>query len=105
MASILVPTWSGKNLASLTPSRAQRHIRVAGRLYDKGRTRVVWVNGVLFFGGCSFLFYTAVAYFLDPRPPRDLRDYAWIAFWLVLCLAVGYLRGLATWRSLVRLFS
>ncbi len=85
-------------------ARRERHRRIAARLYERGRRRVVWLHGVLFFGGTLFLLYNAVAYFLDPQPPRELVDYLWIGLWSLLCCTAGYLRGWMTWRSLERFF-
>ena len=89
---------------SRTNSRSARHTRTGGLLYRRGRSRVIWLHGVGYFGGSLFLFYNAIAYFLNPQPPRSWQDFLWIAFWSLLCFAAGYLRGLLTWHSLQKIF-
>jgi hypothetical protein len=91
-------------MGSFLQRRYKHHLRVAEQLHRKGRDRVLWQHGVLYFGGTLFVLYNAIAYFLNPSAPKTFTDFLWIALWFVLCAAAGYLRGLLTWRNLERAF-
>jgi hypothetical protein len=91
-------------MSSFFERRYQNHLLAAQRLYGKGRSRVLWQHGILYFGGSLFLLYNAVAYLLDPRPPLGWKDWVWIALWLMFCLVAGYLRGVIMWRNFQRVF-
>ena len=75
---------------------------MAELMYLKGRRRIVWLHGVLAFGGLLFVAMTA----LDRS--RDRHQYAgwWEAAWLVLTAVayglVGYGYGVWRWRSIER---
>lgn len=84
--------------------RGERRLRSAARLYRKGRVRVIWINGCLFFGGSLFLLYNAVDYLIEPRARPTQVELLWFFVALVASGLVGYLYGLFTWRNLVRTF-
>ena len=54
----------------------ERRLFRAGLMFRRGRARVVWLNGVLYFGGSLFVLYNAVDYFLEPvaRPTPDRKS-------------------------------
>ena len=88
---------------ALDRSRECRIFR-AGLLYRKGRARVVWVNGVVYFGGSLFLFFNAVDYLVEPYSALTSTALFWLVAALLACLSLGYLYGVATWRNLDRFF-
>jgi len=89
-------------MSTFLQRRYQHNLLVAGRMYNRGRTRVLWQYGVLYFGGSLFLLFNAIAYFVDPAPPRGSKEWLWILVWLLVCVAAGYIRGILTWRNLAR---
>ena len=84
-------------------SRERRLIR-AGLLFRKGRGRVLWLNGVFYFGGSLFLLYNAVDYFAQPGVRPTSVELSWFFAVLVLCVLVGYGYGFFLWRQLERTF-
>ena len=67
--------------------RGERQLLSAARLYRKGRVRVLWVNGVLYFGGSLFLLYNAVDYLIEPRSrPLERR----VALWRHACPRISF---------------
>jgi hypothetical protein len=85
-------------------NRRERRHSSALRLYRKGRGRVIWINGCLFFGGSLFLFYNAVDYLVEPRARPTRAELLWFFVALAASGLIGYLYGLFTWRNLVRTF-
>lgn len=82
----------------------ERRLMRAGLLYHKGRARVLWINGVLFFGGCLFLLYNAVDYLIEPAARPTHVELFWFFAALALCLIAGYIYGVFLWRQLERTF-
>ena len=82
----------------------ERRLLRAGLMFRRGRTRVLWLNGVLYFGGSLFLFYNAIDYLVEPvaRPTRP--EVFWFFAALVLSIAAGYCYGIFLWRQLERTF-
>ena len=76
----------------------------AARLYQAGRTRVIWRNGVLYGGGTLFLLYNALDYLIEPQARATPIQLAGFFFALAASLGIGYIYGRFTWRSLERLF-
>jgi len=83
---------------------SERRLVRAGLLYRKGRTRVLWVNGALYFGGSLFLLYNAVDYLLEPAARATSAELFWFGIALGLCLLAGYVYGVFLWRQLERTF-
>jgi hypothetical protein len=83
----------------------ERRLRAAARLYRKGRERVLWVNGVVYFGGSLFLLYNAVDYLIEPHSRPNPVELLWLVGALVASGLLGYLYGLFTWRNLARTFA
>jgi hypothetical protein len=81
----------------------QRLLR-AGLMFRKGRSRVLWLNGVLYFGGSLFLLYNAVDYFVEPASRATGVQLSWFFAVLALCVLAGYCYGLFLWRQLERTF-
>jgi hypothetical protein len=84
--------------------RGDRQLLSAARLYRKGRARVLWINGVLYFGGSLFLLYNAVDYLIEPRARPSPIELIWFFAALLLSGLGGYLYGRFTWSNLVRTF-
>jgi|HubBroStandDraft_5_1064220.scaffolds.fasta_scaffold24637_3 hypothetical protein len=84
-------------------SRERRLFR-AGLMFRRGRARVLWLNGVLYFGGSLFLLYNAVDYFIEPAARATQIQLSWFFAALVLCALAGYIYGLFLWRQLERAF-
>ena len=74
------------------------------RLYEAGRKRVIWRNGVLYCGGSLFLLYNAVDYLIEPAAPATPIQITWFFVALLASICLGYLYGRFTWHSLDRLF-
>ena len=84
--------------------RHERRLLSAGRLYRRGRGYVLWVHGLLFFGGCLFILCNALDYFFfDNGSPFKPVDLIRLGGYLVLSVIGGYLYGLRVWRSLDRM--
>jgi len=90
-------------LFGLDRSRERRLLR-AGLLYRSGRGRVVWRNGVVYFGGSLFLLLNAVDYMAEPRATLTPTSIFWLAAALFGCILLGYGYGVLNWRNLDRLF-
>jgi hypothetical protein len=73
-------------------------------MYRKGRARVLWTNGVLFFGGSLFLLYNAVDFLLEPAARPTSVETFWFFAALLFCALAGYGYGVVTWRQLERTF-
>jgi hypothetical protein len=82
----------------------ERQLLRAGLLYRKGRGRVLWLNGVLFFGGTLFLLYNALDYLVEPRAQATSAEVFWFFAALASCILAGYLYGFFLWRNLDRTF-
>lgn len=82
----------------------ERRLLRAGHLYRKGRTHVLWLNGVLFFGGSLFVLYNAVDYFIEPAARPTRIELLWFFTMLGVCVLAGYLYGAMIWRQLDRTF-
>ena len=82
-----------------------KRLESAARLYRKGRTRVVWMNGVLYCGISLFVFLNVLDYFLDKGAPFRSSDLMRIVAFLALSVTAGYLYGRFTWRNLACTFS
>ena len=82
----------------------ERQLLSAARLYRKGRARVLWINGVLYFGGSLFLLYNAIDYLIEPRARPTSIESFWFVIALLLSGLIGYLYGRFTWTNLVRTF-
>ena len=82
----------------------ERFLIRGGIMYRKGRARVLWLHGVLFFGGSLFLLYNAVDYLIEPAARPTTVEL--ISFFVALAGSAfaGYLYGLITWRQLERTF-
>jgi len=83
----------------------RRRLLSAVRLYEAGRTRVVWRNGVLYGGGTLFLLFNALDYLIDSGARPTTIQLSWFFVALAASIGLGYLYGRFTWRSLERLFS
>jgi hypothetical protein len=83
----------------------RRRLLSAVRLYQAGRTRVIWRNGVLYGGGTLFLLFNALDYLIEPAAKPTPSQLTWFFLALLASLVLGYLYGLFTWRSLSRLFA
>jgi hypothetical protein len=84
--------------------RQERRLMNAGRLYRKGRSYVVWMHGLLFFGGSLFILCNALDYFVfDNGSPFKPVDLIRLGGYLVISVFGGYLYGLRVWRNLDRL--
>ena len=81
-----------------------KRLESAARLFRKGRTRVVWISGVLYGGGSLFVFCNALDYFLDRGAPFRTADLVRVAGYLVLSLGGGYIYGRLTWHNLASAF-
>jgi hypothetical protein len=84
--------------------RGERQLLSAARLYRKGRARVLWINGVLYFGGSLFLLYNAVDYLIEPRSRPTATESFWFVIAFLASGAIGYLYGRFTWTNLLRTF-
>ena len=82
----------------------ERFLIRGGAMYRKGRARVLWLHGVLFFGGTLFLLYNAVDYLIEPSARPTTIEIAWFFVALLACIVIGYLYGVITWRQLERTF-
>ncbi len=82
-----------------------KRLESAARLYRKGRTRVLWVDGVLYRGGSLFVFLNVLDYFLDKGAPFRSSDLMRIVAFFALSVTAGYLYGRFTWRNLACTFS
>lgn len=83
--------------------RHERRLISAGRLYLKGRGYVVWIHGLLFFGGSIFVLCNALDYFFfDNGSPFEPVDLIRLSGYLVLSVLAGWFYGLRVWRSLDR---
>jgi hypothetical protein len=84
-------------------SRERRLLR-AGLMYRRGRTRVLWLHGVLYFGGSLFVLYNAIDYFLEPAARLTRAELSGFLIALILCALAGYLYGLFIWHQLEQTF-
>lgn len=84
-------------------SRERRLVR-AGLMFRSGRRRVLWLNGVTYFGGSLFLLYNAVDYVVEPAARATRPELFWFFAMLALCAVVGYGYGFFLWRQLERAF-
>ena len=82
-----------------------KRLEAAARLYRKGRTRVLWIDGVLYRGGSLFVFLNVFDYFLDKGAPFRSSDVMRIVAFFALSVVAGYIYGRLTWRSLACTFS
>ncbi len=87
----------------LLHSRERRLLR-AGLMFRKGRARVLWLHGVLFFGGSLFVLYNAVDYVIEPNARATSAELRWFAAALAVCVLAGYAYGYFLWRQLERRF-
>ena len=87
----------------LVRSRERRLLR-AGLMFRRGRGRVLWLNGVLYFGGSLFVLYNAIDYFLEPHARATSAQLAGFLAALMLCALAGYVYGAFLWRQLERTF-
>lgn len=83
----------------------RRRLLSSVRLYQAGRNRVVWRNGVLYCGGTLFVLYNALDYLIEPSARPTPIQLTWFFIALAASLALGYLYGRFTWRSLHRLYA
>jgi hypothetical protein len=98
------PRFEDYDMSNLFIRSQERRLLRAGSMYRKGRTRVLWLNGVLFFGGSLFLLYNAVDFLLEPAARPTSVETFWFFAALVLCALAGYCYGVVTWRQLDRTF-
>jgi hypothetical protein len=91
-------------MSPLFAHRRERQLLRAGLTFRKGRNRVLWLNGVLYFGGSLFLLYNAVDYFVEPAARPTSSETFWFFAALLICALAGYLYGYFTWRNLERTF-
>lgn len=89
-------------MGSFLERHHQRKLLSAGRLHRRGRVYVVWVHGLLFFGGSIFLLCNALDYFFDNGAPFRPVDLVRIGAYLVLSVLGGLFYGIRIWRSLDR---
>lgn len=82
----------------------RRRLLSAVRLYQAGRNRVIWRNGVLYCGGTLFLLYNALDYLIEPHARPTPIQLTWFFIALFASLVLGYFYGRFTWRNLDRLF-
>lgn len=82
----------------------ERKLVRAGLMYQRGRSRVLWLNGVLCFGGSLFLLYNVIDYFMEPTARATNVQLSWFCAVLLLCIFAGYLYGVFIWRQLERTF-
>jgi hypothetical protein len=73
-------------------------------MYRRGRARVLWLNGVLFFGGSLFVLYNAVDYVIEPHARATPAELRWFFVALAVCIVAGYGYGHFLWRQLERRF-
>ena len=91
-------------MSNLFNRSRERKLLRAGIMYRKGRTRVLWLHGVLYFGGSLFLLYNALDYLIEPSArPTTVELFRFFAA-LALCFLTGYAYGLFIWRQLERTF-
>lgn len=88
---------------SFLERRHERKLLAAGRLYRRGRGYVIWVHGLLFFGGSIFLLCNAFDYFLDNGAPFRLTDLIRIGSYLAVSAIGGLFYGQRVWRNLDRM--
>ena len=82
----------------------ERKLARAGVMYQRGRTRTLWLNGVLYFGGSLFLLYNVLDFLIEPAARATHVQLSWFFVVLALCVFAGYLYGLFLWRQLERAF-
>jgi hypothetical protein len=91
-------------MSSFLARNRERRLQAVGELYRKGRTRVLWINGVVYCGGTLFLLFNAVDYLVEPRARGTSAELGWFFAALAASILLGYLYGLFTWRNLSRIF-
>ena len=82
----------------------ERRLLNAVACYRGGRTRIVWLRGVLYFGGPLFVLLNVVDYYFDHGAPYRFADLLRISGYLVLSVLAGYLYGRVIWHNLKRAF-
>jgi hypothetical protein len=82
----------------------ERQLFRAGRMFRRGRARVLWLNGVLYFGGSLFVLYNAIDFFVEPTARPTLVEICSFFAALALSIAAGYCYGIFLWRQLDRTF-
>jgi hypothetical protein len=91
-------------MSSFLDRRRGHRLESAGRLYRRGRNYVIWVHGLLFFGGTLFILCNALDYFfLDNGTLFRPVDLIKLSAYTLLSLLGGYLYGLFVWRNLDRI--
>jgi uncharacterized membrane protein len=98
------PNGEDANMSELFVRRRERQLLRAGLTFRKGRSRVLWLHGVLYFGGTLFLLYNAVDYLIEPAARPTSVETAWFFAALILCGLAGYIYGFFMWRCLERTF-
>jgi hypothetical protein len=69
---------------------------MAELMFLKGRTRIVWVHGVLSFGGLLFLSMTILDRYRDRHQFAGWQEVAWLALTAAVYGLMGY--GYGVWR-------
>lgn len=95
-------SW-GMPVRLLIGSSQERLLRL-GELYRRGRGRVLWVSGVLYFGGSLFLLCNVLDFVIDGGTAFRTGDLWRVAGFVIFSTLVGYLYGLGLWRNLSRTF-
>ncbi|MFC5864235.1 hypothetical protein ACFPT7_18160 [Acidicapsa dinghuensis] len=90
-------------MGSFLDRRYQRRLLSAGRLYRRGHSYVVWIHGLLFFGGSLFLLCNALDYFFDNGAPFRPSDLVRIGGYLALSIVGGLFYGVRVWHNLDRM--
>ena len=91
-------------MSNFLAHRRERQLLRAGLTFRKGRSRVLWLHGVLYFGGTLFVLFNAIDYFAEPKArPTPVETFSFFAA-LALCALAGYIYGLFMWRNLERTF-
>ena len=91
-------------MSNLFVRSRERKLLRAGHMYRNGRPRVLWLHGVLYFGGTLFVLYNALDYLIEPSARPTSVELRWFFVALALCILAGYTYGLFIWRQLERTF-
>ncbi|WP_263355922.1 hypothetical protein [Acidicapsa ligni] len=75
---------------------------IAELMFLKGRTHIVWVHGVSYFGGLLFLGMTVMDIDRHRHQYTGWREIAWLLGSLAVYCGIGYLYGIWRWRQLKR---
>jgi hypothetical protein len=91
-------------LSNLFARSHERRLLRAVACHRRGRTHIIWVRGVLYFGLPIFILFNLADYYFDHGAPYHPADLLRILGYLILSLAAGYFYGRIIWRNLNRAF-